>query len=727
MKNLLRDSWTPALIVLGLALAAFAAYHQVSDHAFISFDDNLYVTANAHVQQGITGRGIVWAFGFTEHTYWHPVTWLSHMLDVELFGLDAGRHHLMNLLFHIVNGILLFAALRMATGSYWRSAFVAALFALHPVNVDTVAWVAERKNLLSTTFWMLTIIAYVQYVRRPTIPRYSLVGCAFLLGLLTKPMLVTLPFVLLLLDYWPLKRIAAVPGQGAHARFRLEGASMGMLVTEKFPLFALSLASIALSTMSMSSGGMSVTRELVPLALRVENAVVSYPLYLAKLFWPANLTFFYPFPEAIPLWQTAGALLILLAATAASVLALLRAPWLLVGWLWFLGTLVPVSGIVQGGLWPAIAERWAYVPYVGIFVILAWGVPYLLETLRIPRLALPAAAGTVILACMALTWQQVRVWKDDFTLFSHGVAVNPDNYVAQVNLGEALARKGLFTDAISRFQEALRVYPADTLALSGMAHAHEKLGETMKAEEYYLQALRYKPGDARVSSGLARLYAETGQDGKAMDLYTRILERDPSHAGAEYGIGILYARSKDQVRAEEHLLRSLNLDPGNAEAHSSLGVILMNQGRVREAERHFAEAARIDPESREIRDYLAAARRHREKIAADIAALEGRRRSDPGNAGVLRALGLLHAGNGDHAEAIEAFTALARLQPDNPEVLYNIACLYARQNRTDEAISWLQKAVDKGFSDWSLLKSDRDLQAVRETPFYRELMERHKD
>ncbi len=725
MENLRRGSWTPALIVLGLALAAFAAYHQVSDHAFISFDDNLYVTANAHVQQGITGRGIVWAFGFSENTYWHPMTWLSHMLDVELFGLDAGRHHLMNLLFHIVNGILLFTALRMATGSYWRSAFVAALFALHPVNVDTVAWVAERKNLLSTTFWMLTIIAYVHYVWRPSIPRYSLVVFALLLGLLTKPMLVTLPFVLLLLDYWPLKRVAAFHGQDSNGRFRLEGVSMGRLVMEKLPLLTLSLASIALSTLSMSSGGMSVTRELVPLALRVENAVVSYPLYLAKLFWPANLTFFYPYPEAIPLWQAAGALLILLAVTVVSVVSLLRAPWLLVGWLWFLGTLVPVSGIVQGGLWPAIAERWAYVPYVGIFVILAWGFPYLLETARLPRLALPAA-GIVILACIALTWQQVKVWQDDFTLFSHGVAVNPDNYVAQVNLGEALARNGRHAEAISHLQEALRIHPADPLALSGLARTHQDRGDKGKAEEYYLRALRFKPDDPKISASLALLYAETGQDGKAMELYARILERDPSHAGAEYGLGILYARRKDQVRAEEHLLRSLNLDPGNAEAHSSLGVILMNQGRVREAELHFTEAARIDPESKEIQDYLAAARRHREKIEADIATLESRRRSDPDNVVVLRALGLLHAGNGDHTEAIETFMALAGLQPDNPEVPYNIACLYARQNRTDEAISWLQKAVDKGFSNWSLLKSDRDLQAIRETPFYRELIERNK-
>jgi len=725
MEKHRRDSGTSAMIVLGLVLAAVAVYYQVSGHAFISFDDNLYVTANAHVQQGITGRGIVWAFGFSESTYWHPLTWLSHMLDVELFDLDSGWHHVMNLLFHVANSILLFMALTMATGSHWKSAFVAALFALHPVNVDTVAWVAERKNLLSTSFWMLTIIAYVHYVRRPTISRYSAVVLVFVLGLLAKPMLVTLPFVLLLLDFWLLSRIAAVPGLKTGTISQFEEAKVSRLVAEKLPLLGLALLSVAVSSISIKAGGMIVTQELVPLSIRVKNAFVSYPMYLGKLFWPTDLTFFYPYPEAVPMWQVAGALLVVLAITLAAAWSFRRAPWFIVGWLWFLGTLVPVLGLVQGGLWPAIAERWAYVPSVGIFMVAAWGVPHLVGMARVSRTALPVTAGVVIVACMVLTWQQARVWKDDFTLFSHGVAVNPNNYVAQVNLGCTLARNGKYADAISRFQEALRVYPADTLALTGMARAHEAQGEYVKAAEYYLQALRYKPDDPEIRSGLAMLYAETGQEDKAIDLYTRMLEHDPSHAGAEYGLGVLYAKKGDTVRAEEHLRRSLRLDPSDAEVHSSLGVVLMNQGRVRDAERHFAEAARIDPESEEIQGYLAQARRQREKIEADIAALQLKRKSDPRNEAVLHALGMLHAGNGDDVAALEAFMDLADLQPDNPEVHYNIACLHARANRTEEAVLWLQKAVDKGFNNWTLLKKDRDLENIRNTTFYRELMERH--
>ncbi|HPA77006.1 MAG TPA: hypothetical protein PK888_14465, partial [Deltaproteobacteria bacterium] len=421
-----------ALITLFIGVCTAAAYWQVSDHSFINFDDNIYVTANSHVQQGITAQGVSWALRMGEGPYWHPLTWLSHMLDVELFGLDAGMHHLMNLLFHVLNVVLLFTALRMATGSPWRSAFVAALFALHPVNVDTVAWVAERKNLLSTSFWMLTTIAYVHYARRPSIPRYCTVVLAFVLGLLAKPMLVTMPFVLLLFDFWPLSRIAAVPGLKTGDTSQFGEAEISRLVAEKLPLLGFALLSVAVSSMSMKAGGMIVTRELVPLSIRVKNALVSYPMYLGKLFWPADLTFFYPYPEAVPMWQVAGALLVVLAITLAAAWSFRRAPWFIVGWLWFLGTLVPVLGLVQGGLWPAFAERWAYVPYVGIFMIVAWGGTHFIGRARIPRIALPAAAGMVIAACMVLTWQQVRVWKDDFTLFSHGVAVNPDNYVAQV-------------------------------------------------------------------------------------------------------------------------------------------------------------------------------------------------------------------------------------------------------------------------------------------------------
>jgi len=712
-----------ALITLFIGICTAAAYWQVSDHSFINFDDNIYVTANSHVQQGITAQGVSWALRMGEGPYWHPLTWLSHMLDVELFGLDAGMHHLMNLLFHVLNVILLFTALRMATGSPWRSAFVVALFALHPVNVDTVAWVAERKNLLSTSFWMLTTIAYVHYVRCPSIPRYCSVVLAFVLGLLAKPMLVTMPFVLLMLDYWPLERVLAVPGE--RSGFRIEGERIGRLMAEKVPLLVLSAASIVLSAMSMSDIGVSVTRELVPLGLRMKNALVSYPVYLGKLFWPADLTFFYPYPEVVSLWQVAGALLVVLGITLAATWSFRRAPWFIVGWLWFLGTLMPVLGLVQGGLWPAIAERWEYVPSIGIFMIAAWGVPHLVGRVRIPRTVLPAAVGMMIVACMVLTLQQVRVWKDDFTLFSHGVAVNPDNYVAQVNLGEVMARNGRYDDAIFRFREALRVYPADTLALTGLAQAYRELGETGKAQEYYLEALRYRPDDPKISSRIAMLYAETGQDDKAMDIYARMMEHDPSHAGAEYGLGVLYARKGDPVRAEEHLRRSLRLNPSDAEVHRSLGVVLMSQGRARDAERHFAEAARIDPESEEIQGYLAQARSQREKIEADIAALALKRRSEPGNGTVLQTLGMLYAGNGDDAAALEAFMALADLQPENPGVHYNIACLHARGNRTEEAVLWLQKALDKGFGDWTLLKNDRDLENIRNTTFYRELMERH--
>ena len=352
------------LICLLLTFSILAVYWQVRNHDFINLDDNVYVTDNNHVKAGINLDSIIWAFSLEnkDNTYWHPVTWLSHMLDCQLYGMNPGMHHSTNLLFHIANTILLFLVLRRMTGEFWKSALVAAFFGLHPLNVETVAWVSERKNVLSTFFWMMTMATYFHYTERPGFYRYLPVFFLLMLGQLVKPMLVTLPFVLLLLDYWPLGRLKI--GQWR---------SFFRLIWEKIPLFILSALSVGIAVLSNQHLGILQSTETVPMTLRIENALVSYVEYIVKTIWPNNMAIYYPFPDSLPLWQAAGALLALACISLMLLLKLRHIPSLGTGWLWYLGTSVPISGLVQNGLWPAMADRWAYIPAIGIFIIIVWG------------------------------------------------------------------------------------------------------------------------------------------------------------------------------------------------------------------------------------------------------------------------------------------------------------------------------------------------------------------
>ncbi len=361
-KNNMHRHRLKLMVCLFLIVATLAVYWQVGDHEFINFDDNLYVTENRHVQAGLTFEGIKWALTTTDVAYWHPVTWLSLMLDYELYGLNSRGYHLTNLLFHILSTLLLFVVLKRMTGAHWQSAFVAALFALHPLNVESVAWVVERKNVLSTFFWMLTVWTYARYAERPKLNRYLLILPPFALGLMAKPMLVTLPFVLILLDYWPLGRLQlnVLPTIWGE-----RGVLWG-----KVPLLALSAVSIYLSSLSIERG----CSEPASMSLRIANALVSYVGYIGKMIWPHNMAVFYPPPDMVPIWQAVLAALFLVFVSVLVIRTARQRPYLAVGWLWYIGTLVPAIGLVRAGLWLAMADRFAYVPFIGLFVMIAWGV-----------------------------------------------------------------------------------------------------------------------------------------------------------------------------------------------------------------------------------------------------------------------------------------------------------------------------------------------------------------
>jgi tetratricopeptide (TPR) repeat protein len=496
-----------AWICAGLVVAAVVLYGPTLRHGFVSLDDEAYVEGNSHVRNGLTLDGVKWAFGATYQENWHPLTWISHMADVSVSGLAPGGHHLTGLVLHALNGVLLFLALRALTRDTWPSALAAALFVAHPLHVESVAWIAERKDVLSGFFWMLTLLAYARYARRPeSRGAYAAVLASFALGLLAKPMLVTLPFVLLLLDWWPLGRTPAV--------------------REKAPLFALSAASSIVTYVAQAKGGVVGTWEAVPIGDRLANACVAYVSYLAKTIWPAGLSVYYTFRKIPPATGLlAGAILV--AATIAILrLGLRGRPWLAVGWLWYLGTLVPVIGIVQIGR-QAMADRYTYLPLVGIFLAIAWTLRELVARRPSWRVAAVATMACVLLALCAVTRAQVTVWRDSRTLFEHALALDPGNYLAHNGLGVVLVREGDVTGAISHLEEALRAAPDYMHAHNNLAGALVRAGRFAEAAEHLRAALRLVPNDAMAHYNLGLVLDQLGRREEAQVQYREALRLEP--------------------------------------------------------------------------------------------------------------------------------------------------------------------------------------------------------
>ena len=492
-------------VCLFLVIATSLAYWQLPDHDFIGFDDDSYIAQNPYVRGGFSGENVIWAFTEFHAGNWHPLTWLSHMLDCELFGLKAGMHHLTNLLFHIANSILLFFVFRRMTGAIWQSAFVAALFALHPLHVESVAWVAERKDVLSTFFWMLTLWAYVRYTERPGVNRYIWVVILFALGLMAKPMVVTLPFVLLLMDFWPLGRMklfSPVKGDGDSSRKWLDLH----LIWEKVPLFILVLFSCVMTGLSEDGGGNLVSLGQFPLSVRLPNTLVSYASYIGKMIWPNNLAVFYPYPEAMSMWKTLGAGLLFIFISITVICYSRTRPYLAMGWLWYIGTLVPVIGLVQVGS-QSMADRYTYIPLIGLFIMIGWGIPDLLGKWRYRQIVLAIMAGMLISVLLVVTRIQAAYWKNGDTLFRHTLNVTENNFVAHNGLGVALVKSGRFPEAIHHYSEAVKIRRDFADAYNNLGTALGRLGKFDKAVECFSMALQAKPNSPKdavhVNMGIA--------------------------------------------------------------------------------------------------------------------------------------------------------------------------------------------------------------------------------
>ena len=523
-----------SLLVCGAILAAtMGVYGQVVTFEFINYDDPVYVTDNAHVQEGWSGQSVRWAFTAGHASNWHPLTWLSHMADCRLFGLQAGGHHAVNVLFHLVNTLLLFAVFQRMTGALWASGMAAALFALHPLHVESVAWVAERKDVLSTFFWLATMWAYMRYTQRPGIARYLTVALLFALGLMAKPMLVTLPLVLLLLDYWPLGRLQ-IGQPGAVAAVKSGPArpnNMG-LVAEKLPLLALSAGSCIATYLVQQSGG-----AVNPIALneRLANAVVSYGVYVARMVWPVNLSIAYPHAIGIEAGKLLAAGLFVLALTAAMIRWGKVRPWLAVGGLWYLGTLVPVIGIVQVG-GQALADRYTYVPLIGIFIIVAWGAETLVERWQRLKSSIVILCLVALSALTICTWRQVGYWKNSVNLFSHAVEVNPGNHRAHNNLGLALAAKEDMEKAIDHYRKVVELGWGSFRTYVNLGVALYQQGKTEEAVTYYEQAIDEMPSLWQPHYNVALALVKLRRYDQAIDHYQRVLTINPDHQGARQGL-----------------------------------------------------------------------------------------------------------------------------------------------------------------------------------------------
>ncbi len=647
----------PKQLVFGLCLLLIAgvaaAYVQVAGFDFVDYDDPFYVTRNPQVLAGLTWDGVKWAFTTMHAGNWIPLVWLSLMADRSILGTGAGGFHLVNVALHIANTILLFWVLKRYSKSLWPSFLVAALFGLHPLHVESVAWVTERKDVLSALFWMLTMLAYARYVERPTAWRYVTVCTTFALGLMAKSMLVTLPLVLLLMDYWPLRRL--LPEDAG------KGVSIGRLIREKIPLLGLSALTCVVTVIAQKYAGAVSKIDVIPFGRRVGNALVSYSDYILKMFWPVDLAVYYPHPiKSLAGWKVAAALAVLLTITIVVIL-LRRRRYLFVGWLWYLVTLVPVIGLVQVGS-QAMADRYTYIPLTGIFIMLAWLAGDIAAQRRL-RQAIAGVAGSAILGVLGImTFVQAGYWRDTLSLFKHCAAVTPDNVVAREYLGIGFARKGDAEAALREFKEALRFEPNDVRTFYNIGNMLALLGRTDEAIEYYNRVLAVKPGDPDTCIALASARAIKGEMELALEAYRQGLKYNPQNTvlrgefaltllklnRVDEGItqleqlatiktdsttycnlGIAWAQKGQFDRAEEYYKKAIGLNPANVKAHYNFGNLLLAQNMPDKAIDEYRKAIGASPDFVRSYDMLAIALIQKGKIEQAKAAYEQALKIDP--------------------------------------------------------------------------------------------------
>jgi protein O-mannosyl-transferase len=595
---------SPTVLSLILIAGTLILYVPALNSAFVNYDDPAYVTANAHVLHGLSWSNLVWAFTATTEANWHPLTWISHMADVQLFGLNPRGHHLSSVLLHAFNVVLLFLILRTTTGCLLRSAVVAGLFAVHPLNVECVAWVAERKSVLSMSCLLLALVAYTGYARQRKPGRYAVVAVVFALGLASKPMVVTFPLLLLLWDYWPLRRTASGPGDSSPRRSSLR------LVAEKIPLLAMSAASSWITLYSERRGGALGAAELLPLGSRIENALYSYAVYAGKAIWPARLAVFYPHPEnSLVWWIVLAAALPIFAISLVAWTCRARRPYLLTGWLWFVVAMVPMIGLVQVGR-QAMADRYAYLPFVGLFIAVVWGCAELFQRLHLSAAIQTAMAGAALVGYASVTVLQVHYWHDSYALFSHTLQVTSRNGIAEDNLGEALMEMGRLDLALPHFEAAAEYIPELSTAHYNLAVVEQRRNHTDLAKREYELALKFSSDPtelAQTHSNLGFLLLDVNDPKAAVEQFSAALQLIPDKPNSLLGRGIAEYRRASLDAALADLSRAAQLAPV-AQADFWLGRALEDKGQTEAARTAYAAALRLAPGMSEAQQRLAALR-----------------------------------------------------------------------------------------------------------------------
>jgi protein O-mannosyl-transferase len=578
-----------------LVAATLALYNPVNQHPFVNYDDDRYVVDNVHVHAGLSWDTVRWAFGTGEQANWHPLTWLSHALDYQLFRANPAGHHFTSLLIHALNAALLFWLLARATGQVWPSLWVAAVFALHPMNVESVAWVAERKNVLSTFFFLAALGAYGWYALKPNGQRYLAVAACFAMGLMSKPMVITLPCVLVLLDYWPLGRV-----EGSASVTRTPQTPWSKLLVEKIPLLALSVASAVITMLVQQAGGAMRSTQQFSLGVRIENALVAYATYLWNMIWPTRLAPLYPHPgDSLAGWQIALSVLVLVAISGL-VFKLRTRRYLPVGWLWFLGTLVPVIGLIQVGD-QAMADRYAYIPLIGVFVMIAWGATEFAGTQKKRITTLATLAALLLVGLGEATHQQLGYWSSSYELWSHTLAVTQKNFIAEDNLGGALVLEGKVEDAYPHFQAAAQINPHDPMShfnLGAYLQEHNQVHEAVEQYETILRLTTDRPLRASTYANLGTAYRTLGDYDKAEESYQQALLLNPGQFNAYLGRGVLLEKQGKLDEAIASYKRSVELAPTD-QGYVRMAHALQAAGRTQEALAAYQEALKINPDSRE--------------------------------------------------------------------------------------------------------------------------------
>ena len=677
---------TRLLICAALVLGCIAIYGQTLLANFVVYDDTLYVTENAEVQAGISWSGVIWAFTTDRALYLHPLTWLSHMLDCTLYGLNPWGHHLTSVLFHCANTVLLFLVLLRMTGKAWPAAVAAALWGLHPLRVESVAWVAERKDVLSMFFWVLGMWAHLRYRERPGPVRYLGVAVMFVLGFLSKPMMVTFPCVLLLLDYWPLDRVDRTEPLGVMA------GRMARLFIEKAPLFLLTAAMSAVTYVMQSSSDNLRFMAQISLADRCVNAVVVYALYIVKTVWPTGLAPYYPHPVHRPLWQLAVAAPVLLALTLICLKHMRSRPWLLVGWLWYLGTLVPVIELIQAGSF-SHADRYTYIPAVGLCIMAAFTLNEIRSRSRAGRAVVDAAVVLAVLAYTAAAAHQTTYWKDSEVLFRHALEVTPDNSIAQCNLASGLYQKKRYDEALAHCERSLQLAPGNNVAVEGMGMILHDMGRYEEALVKHREALALMPSDSKAQRNLRKTLKALGRLDTTEEEYGQLQEKPFKSVDDLCRLGTLAMKLGKPDDAFKAFEAALKIEPDSKRVHNTVGDVLAGDGKFADALQYYEKALRADPADAQTLYNMGVVLSKLNRPEDAAAKYREAVRVKPDFAQALNNLGGILANTRQLDQAAECFRKAAALDPKYVEPRLNLANLLAFQGKAEDALRLLEESV----------------------------------